>query len=96
MEFNKYSAIYRNDNLKIDSEEVIGKAKDIKEYFRYELASQCTTHNFDYENFIDNAKMIIYFIEDLEESGIDDNTEIRAYFNPMGAIQCEIIESEEE
>lgn len=88
MKFNKYSAIYRNDDLKIDSEEVSGKTKDIKEYFRYELASQCMS-DVDYENLIFNAKMIIYFIEDLEESGLDDNTEIRAYLNPMGAIQCE-------
>ena len=86
MKLDKYMSIYRNDALTINDEEVIGALKDIKEYFRYELASQCMTHDFDYENFIDNAKMIIYFLEDIEESGLDDNIKTRAFIHPMGAI----------
>ena len=46
--------IYRNDNIKITDTYVIGSIKDLKEYFRYEIASQCMKFDFDYENFSDN------------------------------------------
>lgn len=47
MRFDKYSIIYRNDNLIINDEEIIGKVKDIKEYLRYELASQYDDETFN-------------------------------------------------
>lgn len=92
MKFNKYSAIYRNDNLIINDDEIIGKLKDIKEYLRYELASQCMTAEEEKENFIDNAKMIIYFLEDINESGLDEETKGKLFFHPMGSICFEKME----
>ena len=52
--------IYRNDNIEIKGNYVKGSIKDLKEYFRYEIASQCMTGSeCDYENFSDNVKKII-------------------------------------
>ena len=51
--------IYRNDNIIIKDDTVTGSIKDLKEYFRYELASQCMAFNFNYENFRDNVKNIM-------------------------------------
>ena len=85
MKFEKYMAIYRNDNLIINDESVIGLVKDIKEYLKYELASQCMSMKVDFENLIDNGKMIFYLLEQLENE--NDNLKIRVYYNPMGALQ---------
>ena len=84
MKFTKYSAIYRNDNLIINDEDVIGNVKDVKEYFKYELASQCMS-DINYENLIDNGKMIFYLLEQLENE--NDDLKIKVYYNPMGALQ---------
>lgn len=88
MKFNKYSAIYRNDDVIINDESVIGKVKDIKEYFRYELASQCmsTLDKNDYENFIDNCRLILDFIETLEYNDEDDDNKIIVKVHPMGSL----------
>ena len=88
MKFSKYSAIYRNDNLTINDEEIIGKVHDVKEYLRYELANQCMSHfeDFEYENLIDNADMIIDLIQELDETQ-EDTLKIKVYYNPMGALQ---------
>lgn len=97
MRFNKYSAIYRNDNLTINDEEIIGKVKDVKEYLRYELASQCMSHfeDFEYENFIDNGKLILDFIERLEINGEDNENKIIVRVNPMGGFYYDDYEEEE-
>lgn len=76
--------IYRNDNLKITGEEVIGKVKDVKEYFRYEVANQCMSF-LSYEELIYNSRLIFELIEALEEE--NDDLEIEVYFNPMGTYQ---------
>lgn len=87
MKFDKYSAIYRNDNLEFtDTESVKGKVKDIKEYLKYELANQCMSMSIDYEELIYNGKLILYLLEDIEESGIDDNKKVELYCNPMGSL----------
>lgn len=39
MKFNKNMSIYRNDNLQINDESIIGQVKDITEYIQYNLAS---------------------------------------------------------
>lgn len=59
--------IYHNDNITIENDKIIGTIKDLKEYFRYELASQCMTGENESENFLDNAKNIIELLENLEE-----------------------------
>lgn len=64
--------IYRNDNLTITDTYVIGTLKDLKEYFRYELASQCMSFSED-EDFLTNAADIINVISNLvedEENGL--------------------------
>ena len=99
MKFSKYSAIYRNDDLIINDEEIIGKVKDIKEYLRYELASQCMSAigKYDYENFIDNCRLILDFIERLELNDENDDNRIIVRVHPMGSLYYEdYVESEEE
>lgn len=81
--------IYRNDDIKFTNEEVIGKVKDIKEYFKYELASQCMS-DLSYEELIYNSKLVFDLIEDLEEE--DNELEIGVIFNPMGSYQYRKIE----
>ena len=94
MKFSKYSAIYRNDNLTINDEEIIGKVKDVKEYLRYELANQCMS-DVEYENFIDNGRLILDLIQELEETQ-EDTLKIKVYYNPMGALQYTTFIKEEE
>lgn len=81
--------IYRNDNIKFTGEEVIGKVKDIKEYFKYEIASQCMS-DLSYEELIYNSKLVFDLIEDLEEE--NNELEIGVIFNPMGSYQYRKIE----
>ena len=64
--------IYHNDNITVENDKVIGTIKDLKEYFRYELASQCMTGEQESENFLDNAKNIIELLENLEEDLVND------------------------
>lgn len=93
MKFSKYSAIYRNDNLTINDEEIIGKVKDVKEYLRYELANQCMS-DINYENLIDNADMIIDLLQELDETQ-EDTLKIKVYYNPMGAYMFKVLKEEE-
>ena len=93
MKFSKYSAIYRNDNLTINDEEIIGKVKDVKEYLRYELANQCMS-DINYENLIDNADMIIDLLQELDETQ-EDTLKIKVYYNHMGAYMFKVLKEEE-
>ncbi len=86
MKFEKYSAIYRNDNLTINDEYVIGNVKDVKEYFRYELASQCMS-DVDYENLCDNMELIRDLFISLEND--DENNKIKVSVHPMGSLMIE-------
>lgn len=87
--------IYRNDNIKISDTYVIGSIKDLKEYFRYEIASQCMKFNFDYENFSDNVKKIMELLDNLYEDTLNgvysDYDIVKVSEHPMGSF---IIESE--
>ena len=88
--------IYRNDAITITDSYVIGSIGDLKEYFRYEIASQCMTNNFDnYENFRDNVKNIIDLLDNLYEDTLNnvftDNDIIKVSEHPMGGF---VIESE--
>lgn len=95
MRFNKYSAIYRNDNLEFtDTESVKGTIKDIKEYLKYELANQCMS-DLSYEELVFNGKMILYLLEDIEKNGNDDNKVMELYYNPMGALELREVEENE-
>ena len=84
MELKKNSAIYRNDNLEIKDESIKGIVKDVKEYFLYEIASQCMTIEAEYENIISNFRMVADLLENLEEIENDKEVIIVKY-NPMGA-----------
>lgn len=65
--------IYRNDNIEIKGNYVKGSIKDLKEYFRYEIASQCMTGSeCDYENFSDNIKKIIELLDNLYEDTMNN------------------------
>jgi hypothetical protein len=76
--------IYRNDNIKEYNEGIIAIVKDAKEYYRYELASQCMS--FDtYEDLICNGRIIFDLIEKLESE--DDNKKIITFLHPMGYIE---------
>lgn len=88
MKFNKYSAIYKNDDLKINDNSIVGAAKDVKTYFRYELANQCMS-DLDYENLIFNANMIMSLLEVMEENISDENVKIMVWYNPMGSLEYE-------
>lgn len=83
--------IYRNDNIKFIGEEVIGKVKDIKEYFRYEIANLCMSF-LSYEELIYNSRLMFELIEELEEE--DNELEIGVILNPMGSYQYRKIEVE--
>lgn len=82
--------IYRNDNIKEENDRVIGSVKDLLEYFRYELASQCMTGDEEKENFIDNAENIINFIKRLhcylEHNDYNKKEIIAVAEHPMGGL----------
>lgn len=60
--------IYKNDNIKETSEYVKGTIKDLKEYFRYEIASLCMTGSTcDYEMFRDTVANILELLDNLYE-----------------------------
>lgn len=88
--------IYRNDNIEVTSDYVRGTIKDLKEYFRYEIASQCMTGgDCDYENFSDNVKNIMELLdnlyEDTDNNIFSDNDIMIVKEHAMGGY---IIESE--
>lgn len=86
MKFEKYMAIYRNDNLIINDESVIGLVKDVKEYFRYELANQCMS-DIDYENLCDNMELIRDLLINLQDD--DENNKVEVKYHPMGYLAIE-------
>ena len=58
--------IYRNDNIIEKDNYVIGTTKDLKEYFRYQIASQCMTGEEE-EGFINEIRYICDLLDTLEE-----------------------------
>lgn len=86
--------LYHNDNIIIKNDTVTGSIKDLKEYFRYELASQCMTgSDCDYENFKDNVKNIIELLdnlyEDTENEIFKDSDIMTVSVHPMGGFIIE-------
>ena len=58
--------IYRNDNIIEKDNYVIGTTKDLKEYFRYQIASQCMTGEEE-EGFTNEIRYICDLLDTLEE-----------------------------
>lgn len=89
--------LYRNDNIIINDETVTGSIKDLKEYFRYEIASQCMTgEDCNYENFSDNVKNIIELLdnlyEDTENELFSNNDIMKISIHPMGGYIIERVD----
>ena len=57
--------IYRNDNIVEKDNYVIGTIKDLKEYFRSQIASQCMSG--EEEGFINEVREICDLLDTLEE-----------------------------
>ena len=86
--------IYRNDDIEKTGDYVKGTIKDLKEYFRYQIAEQCMTGSeCDYENFSDNVKTIIDLLDKLyyetENGNLSDNDVIKVTEHPMGGLFIE-------
>lgn len=86
--------IYRNDNIEITDEYVKGTIKDLKEYFRYEIASQSMSGtDCNYENYIDNVRNMIDTIENLQEDLMNniytENDIMKVSEHPMGGFVIE-------
>lgn len=58
--------IYRNDNVIEKDNYVIGTIKDLKEYFRYQIASQCMSGEEE-EGFTNEIRYICDLLDTLEE-----------------------------
>ena len=59
--------IYRNDNIIEKDNYVIGTTKDLKEYFKYQIASQCMSGEEEKEGFINEIRYICDLLDTLEE-----------------------------
>ena len=87
--------IYRNDDIKITDEYVIGSIKDLMEYFRYQIASQSMAIGVEneIENYIDNVKNMIEVIENLQEDLCNNiytlNDTMKVSEQPMGGFVIE-------
>ena len=57
--------IYRNDNIIEKDNYVIGTTKDLKEYFRYQIARQCMSE--EEEVFTNEIREICNLLDNLEE-----------------------------
>ena len=86
--------IYHNDNIEEKGDYVIGSVGDLKEYFRYQMASLCMTgEECDYEEFRDNVKNIIDLLDNLYEDTMNnifsDLDVVRVVKHPMGNFMIE-------
>lgn len=59
--------IYRNDDIIEKDNYVIGTIKDLKEYFRYQIASQCMTGEEEKEGLTNEIRNICDLLDNLEE-----------------------------
>lgn len=59
--------IYRNDNIIEKDDSVIGTIKDLREHFRYQIASQCMTGEEEKEGFTYEVREICDLLDNLEE-----------------------------
>lgn len=86
--------IYHNDNIEEKGDYVIGSIGDLKEYFRYQIASLCMTgKECDYEEFKDNVNNIIELLDNLYEDTMNnifsDLDVVRVSKYPMGNFMIE-------
>jgi hypothetical protein len=72
----------KNFNVIYNDEDVIGKVKDIKECFSYELSKILTDEKIDIEEKINHIEIIGDLLSQLGEEF--DNTIIKVSYNPMG------------
>lgn len=59
--------IYRNDDIIEKDNYIIGTIKDLKEYFRYQIASKCMTGEEEKEGFTNEVREICDLLDTLEE-----------------------------
>jgi hypothetical protein len=86
--------IYHNDRIEEKEDYVIGSIGDLKEYFRYQLASLCMTgKECDYEEFRDNVNNIIDLLDNLYEDTMNnilsDLDVVKVSKHPMGSFMIE-------
>ena len=84
--------IYRNDNIKIEDTNVIGSVKDLKEFFKYEIAHQCMSFEIGYEELLYNIPVILELIEKLEKE--KEDLIVKVIEHPMGGYVYEKMECE--
>lgn len=78
--------IYRNDNIIEKDNYAIGTIKDLKEYFRYQIASQCMTGEEEKEGLTNEIRNICDILENLEEDSqlYPDYTTMKVSKTEMG------------
>ena len=83
--------IYKNDNIIEKDNYAIGTIKDLKEYFRYQIASQCITGEEEQDGFINEIRNICDLLEVLNAySQIHPGTtKIKVSKTPMGSFIME-------
>ena len=86
--------IYHNDRIEEKEDYVIGSIGDLKEYFRYQMASLCMTgEECDYEEFRDNVTNIIDLLDNLYEDTMNnilsDLDVVKVSKHPMGNFMIE-------
>ena len=92
--------IYRNDNIIEKDDYVKGTLKDLKEYFKYQIASLCmSAKDYDYEEFRYNVENIMILLDNLYEDTdneiYSDNDIVVVKVMAMGSF-CILDEDEEE
>ena len=60
--------IYKNDKIIEKDNYVIGTIEDLREYFRYQIASLCMTGSEEKEGFINEIRNICDLLDNLEEN----------------------------
>lgn len=86
--------IHHNDKILATSDYIQGSIKDLKVYFRYQLASLCMTgKECDYEEFRDNVNNIIDLLDNLYEDTMNnilsDLDVVKVSKHPMGNFMIE-------
>lgn len=86
--------IYHNDKIEKKEDCIIGNIGDLKEYFRYQIASLCMTgEECDYEEFRNNVANIIDLLDNLYEETMNnilsDLDVAKVSKRPMGSFMIE-------
>lgn len=83
--------IYKNDNIIIKDEEIKGTIEDLREYFRYQIASLCLTGEKEREGFTQEVREIADLLDNLEEDLqlYDKNDFLIVRRHPMGGYTIE-------